>query len=107
MDVIVLWVTYILIVIIVTGLALFLFNFEFALANGALFGLIVLLLLRERLDEDDEGSTSFIILYIAAWILFILTYGYYLVKNVNKQVEPSHKEVEPTEDPLYVNSKLE
>lgn len=107
MDVIILWVTYILIVIIVTGLALFLFNFEFALANGALFGLIVLLILRERLDEDDEGSTSFIILYIAAWILFILTYGYYLVRNIDKHIAPSNKEVEPYENPMYSNNKLE
>lgn len=107
MDVIILWITYILVFIIVTGLALFLFNIEFAVANGALFSLIVLLVLRERLDEEDEGSTSFIILYIAAWILFVLTYGYYLVRHVDKHISPSNKEVEADQNPLYSNNKIE
>lgn len=81
----ILWVTYIAVVVAVgVGIFFLLKNLWLAIASGFLFGLLLFMLEKDRLTNDQKKKTSYKILLWGSWIAFILSYGFFLFLSMKK-----------------------
>jgi len=74
---IILWAIYVLTVIFVAGISYFIWGLEIAAINGATIGLVVYLMIKNFFGEDRD--LALLALYIVAFAVFVITYGYFLI----------------------------